>query len=248
MVYSTYLGGSVAELGSGIAVDAAGNAYMTGLTYSPNFPTQNPLQAAYGGNGDAFVTKLNAAGSALAYSTYLGGNGGEEGNGIAVDSAGNAHVTEDTNSADFPTQYPLQPLFSGGDCGGFPCIDAFVAKIAPSAVPVRVAIDIKPASSRNSINPGSNGNIPVAILTTDTFDASSVNSSTVRFGRTGKEAAPLRSSLEDIDGDGDLDLVLHFATQQTGLQCVDSSARLSGKSFDGQPLTGSDSVRTVGCD
>jgi hypothetical protein len=87
----------------------------------------------------------------------------------------------------------------------------------------------------------------VAVVTTKSFDASSVDPSTVRFGRKGNEAAPLRSSLEDVDGDGDVDLLLHFATQQTGLRCGDSSARLTGNTFDGQEIEGSDSVRTVGC-
>jgi hypothetical protein len=158
------------------------------------------------------------------------------------------YVTGTTDSTDFPTQNPLQPAIGSFPCGeGGSFTDAFVAKIASVPLRLPVAIAIKPGSSPNNINPTSNGNIPVAILTTDSFDATSVDPSTVRFGRKDKEAAPLRSSLEDVDGDGDLDLVLHFATQQTGLQCGDSSARLTGKTFDGQPVTGSDSVRTVGC-
>ena len=93
LVYSTYLGGSGADGGSGIAVDSSGNAYVIGATYSTNFPTMNPLQPAYGGDEDAFVTKLNASGSALVYSTYLGGSGPDVRRGIAVDSSGNAYVT-----------------------------------------------------------------------------------------------------------------------------------------------------------
>ena len=96
LVYSTYLGGSSDDEGTGIAVDSSGNAYVTGVTQSTDFPTAHPLQAVYGGGmvyGDAFVAKLNPAGSALVYSTYLGGSGVDEGTGIAVDSAGNAYVT-----------------------------------------------------------------------------------------------------------------------------------------------------------
>jgi hypothetical protein len=122
LVYSTYLGGSGEDYGSGIAVDSSGNAYFTGLTYSTNFPTMNPLQPAYGGNGDAFVAKLNPTGSALVYSTYLGGSGGDYGSGIAVDGSGNAYVTGGTTSTNFPTMNPLQPV-----CGGD--YDAFVAKL-----------------------------------------------------------------------------------------------------------------------
>ncbi len=75
LVYSTYLGGSGDDRGDGIAVDAAGSAYVTGYTTSTNFPTQSPYQATIQGNYDAFVTKLTPAGNALVYSTYLGGSG-----------------------------------------------------------------------------------------------------------------------------------------------------------------------------
>ncbi len=111
LVYSTYLGGNGQDGGNGIAVDSAGNAYVTGFTDSNNFPTVNPLQG-YGGNTNAFVTKVNPTGSALVYSTYLGGTGGDSGQGIAVDNAGNAYVTGATSSRDFPTMDPLQPLYA----------------------------------------------------------------------------------------------------------------------------------------
>jgi photosystem II stability/assembly factor-like uncharacterized protein len=101
--YSTYLGGTLAETGYGIAVDASGNAYVTGQTASTNFPTANAIQATSGGfSGDAFVTKLNNAGSGLVYSTYLGGSSTDGGRGIAVDSANNAYIIGFTSSADFP--------------------------------------------------------------------------------------------------------------------------------------------------
>jgi hypothetical protein len=104
LVYSTYLGGTSNDRGSGIAVDAAGNAYVTGSTASANFPTTaGAFQTSYGGNVNAFVTKLNPTGTALVYSTYLGGTGGDGGDGIAVDAAGNAYVTGSTQSANFPT-------------------------------------------------------------------------------------------------------------------------------------------------
>jgi hypothetical protein len=92
LAYSTYLGGSGNDAGTGIAVDGSGNAYVTGFTQSANFPTANPFQSSPRNTLSAFVTKLNASGSALAYSSYLGGSGGDYGNGIAVDSAGNAYV------------------------------------------------------------------------------------------------------------------------------------------------------------
>jgi hypothetical protein len=130
LVYSTYLGGSGGDAGSSIAVDGSGNAYVTGLTASTNFPTMNPLQPANGGTYDAFVSKLNPAGSALVYSTYLGGNGSDFGRGIAVDGSGNAYVTGTTASTNFPTMNPLQPACGDGDS----CTsgDAFVTKINSS--------------------------------------------------------------------------------------------------------------------
>src|SRR5262249_5109415 len=87
LVYSTYLGGSGADTGYGIAVDSSGNAYVTGQTSSSNFPTTSgPYQTSSGGGTDAFVTKLNSSGTALSYSTYLGGSGTDIGHAIALDS------------------------------------------------------------------------------------------------------------------------------------------------------------------
>jgi uncharacterized repeat protein (TIGR01451 family) len=125
LVYSTYLGGSSLDDGSGIAVDGAGNAYVTGFTFSSDFPTANAVQPAFGGGGiDAFVTKLDATGSGLIYSTYLGGRFDDVGLGIAT-AAGSAYVTGRTASADFPAG-AVQPSFGGA-------IDGFVAKITTIA-------------------------------------------------------------------------------------------------------------------
>jgi Beta-propeller repeat/Alpha/beta hydrolase of unknown function (DUF900) len=128
LLYSTYLGGSGNDEGQGIAVDSSGDAYVTGYSNSTNFPTQNPLQSALDGGGDAFVTKLNASGSALLYSTYLGGSGNDGGQGIAVDSSGDAYVTGSTTSTNFPTQNPLQTTSGGSNSNG----DAFVSKLNAS--------------------------------------------------------------------------------------------------------------------
>ena len=96
-----------------IAVDSSGNAYITGFTASSNFPTKGPVQPSNAGGDDVFVTKLNPTGTALVYSTYLGGSNSDVGNGIAVDSAGNAYVTGSTTSANFPTTSPLQAHLKG---------------------------------------------------------------------------------------------------------------------------------------
>lgn len=123
LVYSTYLGGSGTDYGNGIAVDSSGNAYVTGWTTSTDFPTMNPFQPTYGGgDSDAFVAKINPPGSALVYSTYLGGSAVDGGAGIAVDSSGNAYVIGYTSSTNFPTMNPLQAANAGGPS------DAFVTK------------------------------------------------------------------------------------------------------------------------
>ena len=126
LVYSTYLGGNSSDTAYGIAADSAGNAYITGETSSDNFPTANAIQGSRGGPSDAFMTKLNASGSALVYSTYLGGNSLDFGFGIAVDSAGNAYVTGTTNSDDFGT---TTNAIQGSRSGSF---DDFVTKINAS--------------------------------------------------------------------------------------------------------------------
>lgn len=124
--YSTYLGGNGNDQGNGIAVDTTGNTYITGQTGSTNFPTLSPFQAATGGGGsDVFVTKLNANGNALIYSTYLGGSSTDFGNAIAVDTQGNAYITGRTDSTNFPLQNALQGSLGGGT-------QAFVAKLNSS--------------------------------------------------------------------------------------------------------------------
>ncbi len=140
LVWSTYLGGDSNDSARAVAVDASGSAYLTGQTESSNFPTLNALRPAPGGGADAFVVKLNPAGSALAYGTYLGGLGADSGYGIAVDGSGNAYLAGDTESDNFPTMNPLQARRAAGTCSftffgfteSFPCADAFVTKLNPA--------------------------------------------------------------------------------------------------------------------
>ncbi len=111
LVYSTYLGGSVNDDAQAVAVDSSGNAYVSGYTYSSDFPTANAFQPQNQTNGhgaNAFVTKFNAAGSGLTYSTYLGGSTNSQATGVALDAADNAYISGFTDSTDFPTVEPLQ--------------------------------------------------------------------------------------------------------------------------------------------
>jgi hypothetical protein len=126
LVYSTYLGGSGNDNGFALALDAADNAYVTGDTNSTDFPTTpGAFETSPNGNRDAFVTKLNATGSALVYSTYLGGDGDDEGRGITVDAAGSAYVTGDGGGAAFPTT--LGAFDTTPDSN-----DGFVTKLDPA--------------------------------------------------------------------------------------------------------------------
>jgi hypothetical protein len=134
LLYSTYLGGSDLDYASGIAIDAAGNAYVVGATYSASFPgvTRSSLQPALGGgNGNGFITKINAAGTAVVYSTYFGGKGNDAPVNIAVDRSGSAYVGGFTSSDGFPgvTGASIQPARGGG-------YDAFVSKIDPGGTAI----------------------------------------------------------------------------------------------------------------
>lgn len=128
-VFVTYVGGEFFDDATALTTDAAGNVYITGKTQSQSFPTQNPLQPSLGGGvQNAFVTALNPTGSALVYSTYLGGNGFDEGLGIVVDTNNDAYITGSTTSTTFPTQNPSQQNFGGGNTGQF-MSDAFVSEL-----------------------------------------------------------------------------------------------------------------------
>ena len=125
LTYSTYLGGSRDERSAGLAFDAQGNMYVAGLTGAANFPATSPANGHGRDNWDAFVVKLNAAGDQFLYATYIGGSGYEEPAGLAVDADGNAYVTGQTDSWDFPTISALQSSRHGMD-------DAFVTKLDAS--------------------------------------------------------------------------------------------------------------------
>ena len=122
LIYSTFIGGSGDDRGEYIALDSYGHAYVTGFTNSPNFPTLNPIQPYNGGGLDAFALKLAPDGQSFGYSTYLGGNGDDKGQGIVVDQSGQVFVSGYTRSTNFPTRNPFQPANAGG-------LDVFLTKL-----------------------------------------------------------------------------------------------------------------------
>jgi uncharacterized repeat protein (TIGR01451 family) len=145
-IYASYLGGSGDDRGTGVAVNSSGSAYVTGFTSSTNFPTVTPLQIANGGGFDVFVTKLNSAGSAFSYSTYLGGSANESNatavtstNPIALNASSDAYLTGFTSSTNFPTASPLQSANAGGQ-------EAFVVRIADTTPAADYSISVLPAS------------------------------------------------------------------------------------------------------
>ncbi|MGH9775916.1 MAG: choice-of-anchor D domain-containing protein [Candidatus Acidiferrales bacterium] len=129
LLFSTYLGGNGSDTANGVAVDNIGDAYLVGTTNSTNFPNVAAFQATLNGSSNAFVTKIKGDGSAIIYSSFLGGNLSDFGNAIAVDPSGNAYVTGDTNSTVFNLKNPIQGTFGGGSD------DAFVAEVSFTTTP-----------------------------------------------------------------------------------------------------------------
>jgi len=179
MLYCTYIGGSDEDVGYGVAVDTAANAYVTGVEYSSDFPTGGgALQTAYGGAGDAFLTKINTnlfGANSLVFSTYLGGSGLDQGNGVAVDASGNTYVAGITTSRASTLLFTQPPGAFQADCAldtlkvceG----DAFVAKVALSGTPAMTYFTFlggSLADSANGIALDSSGNAYVTGSTTST--------------------------------------------------------------------------------
>ncbi len=126
--------------------------------------------------------------------------------------------------------------------------DLYIGRRSEDAPTVlTVVIDIKPGDFPNVVNPYSKGVIPVAILTTDSFDASTVNSAAVTFGATGEEALALKATVADLNWDGRPDMLLHFRTEQLGIRCGDTLLKLNGLTQKQEAFTGTDSIRTVPC-
>ena len=164
----------------------------------------------------------------------------------AIDAGGPA--CPDATGAPLSTDQRGEPRPVDGDGDGTPACDIGAVELQ-LAVPsgLTVVLDIKPGSPHNPINPKSHGLLPVAVLTTRHFDATTVNPRSVTLGPQGAREAHNKGHREDVNGDGAADLVLHFRTQETGLQCGETTATLRGETVSGQQIHRADAIKTVAC-
>lgn len=220
--YSTYLGGNGTDDGFGVAVDSSGNAYVVGQTTSTNFPTANAYSMSSDASGIAFVSKLDPTGSTLLYSTYLGGTGGEVGNGIALDSKGNVYVTGYTLSSDFPVVNGFQ------SATGTTSANAFVARLDTNQTgAASLVYSTYLGGGGNSTNPIGDVGFAVAVdgdglayVTGQTTSDSSVSP----FPTTGDA---FQSSLQSTSGNAFLTVI---DTTKSGASSLVYSTYLGGSS------------------
>ena len=214
------------DVPGGVTLDAAGNLFVADQLNNRSRRVDAGADGLVTGAADETITTVAGSGPTGFGSGGFSGDGGPATSarfatpiGVALDAAGNLFIADTLNHRIRRVQAPV----------------------------TAVDIDIKPGNDPNAVNPTNRGLVPVAILTTDTFDATTVSPITVQFGPAGASLKHQLGHLEDVDGDGDLDLVLHFLTQAMGIQCGDTEASLTGETFDGQAIQGSDSFVTVRC-
>jgi hypothetical protein len=177
VVYATYLGGSGQDLPGGIAVDGSGDVYITGMTYSNDYPTLNAFQPTLAVAPDAYITALNATGTALLYSSYWGGSNSDQGKSIAVDATSDAYITGGTSSTDLPTVAPFQGSLVGTQG------NAFVIKLDATGTPIySTYLGGTGGSTGLAISADSNGSAYVAAQSRSGFPlVNPIQSSTVAF-------------------------------------------------------------------
>jgi hypothetical protein len=237
-VYSTFLGGG--SRGLGIALDALGEATVTGETISRNFPTtSDALRSTFSSGDVGFVSRLSPTGASLRYSSFLAGNSPGQnttGRSVAVDRVGTIYVAGATSQSDFPTSAgAFQTRFGGG------FTDAFVVKIS-QAIHIQVAIEIKPPTiAPVPINPKSKGITPVVILSTKTFDATTIKTSSLSLNG----GSPKQCVAEDVNGDGLTDFLCDVPTQTITVPRGISEATLTGQTSSGITIQGQEQVKSV---
>ncbi|MBF0537365.1 MAG: SBBP repeat-containing protein, partial [Nitrospirae bacterium] len=218
LLYSTYLGGTANDEANAIAVDSGGNAFITGYTYSTDFPTNNAYQSTISGVDDAFVTKLSSSGTYIPYSTYLGGTLEDEATGIAVDVNGNAYITGFTSSTNFPTTAsPLQAIHGGGT------YDAFITKLSATGSPQYSTYVGGNGSDRaNGIAVDTAGNVYITGSTTSTnYPTTSTAMQSALKGMTDAFVTKIISSGSSLGystylGGSDIDAGMAIAVDKAG--------------------------------
>ncbi len=227
LAYATFLGGDGDDWAQAIAVDGEGGAYVTGATQSADFPaTTGALDVEYGGERDAFVSKVNGAGTGLAFSTFLGGSGADEGAAIAVDAAGNAYITGATQSADLKTTGALDPTYHGAQ-------DAFLVKMNGSGTELAYATFLGGADADRgaaiAVDSGGNAYVAGATRSLDfpttpwAFDTSHAGGSDAFVAKVDPAGAALTYAAL-LGGSGD-ESALAVAVDQAGYVYVAGSAQ-----------------------
>lgn len=219
----------------GDCYDEYGNLTSTGynldsdgscnLTQPTDLPSTDPALGPLADNGGSTQTHALLEGSP-AIDTGAENCTDAEGNELRIDQRGKSRPVD------------------GNDDGIVAC-DMGAYEVQPPVI--YIDVDIKPYSRNNNINPNSSGQIAVAILTSGSFDALQVDQDTVRFGPAGAIKVHEPTHVKDLDNDGDMDLLFHFRMPETGIQCGNTEATLTGQTWDGTLVSGTDNIRTVGC-
>ncbi|HEX8285968.1 MAG TPA: FG-GAP-like repeat-containing protein [Pyrinomonadaceae bacterium] len=242
LAYSTYLGGGTIDQGVGIAVGADGSAYVAGMTASPNFPQVEPARG-YGGGSDAFVARLNPAGSALLFSTHLGGTSNDQGNALALGAAGDIFLVGATSSTDFPVAGAVRGTYGGGRS------DAFVAKLG-----VEADVSVTVAESNDPVMVGGPLSYTFNVTNAGPSPATGVTLSyTFPPGLSFVSAAPSQGScnaggqtvtcaLGGLPASGSATVVVGFNTTAAGF--VNSTANVAAGEPDHNPSNNSATAET----
>jgi hypothetical protein len=230
-VWGQFVSNSGVLLGDNFPILTLNSRETPSIVYSS---LQNSYLIVWRNDNNIFARLLSATGAAI-------------GNIIPITRTGTAreHLRAVANSrtGEFLIVWPD---YRNTENIGLQDIFGQLVRIRQESGVLTVVLDVRPGSPENTINPKSQGVIPVAILSTNAFDASTLDPRNVRFGPN-RALATGKAQLDDVNGDGQSDILLHFRTQESGIQCGDTSVSITGETVDGIPIQGSDAIRTVGC-